>query len=609
MQAAPCSRSLHWPTLIYSKDTIPLPIYRLLVVSLITLWTVCPTVLHAAEQLQVKVRGVEGEVRENVESALSVPPGLVRDGKVDALWLQVYEKEAPDKVRTALQPFGYYKPEVRTALKKSNGESYRFEVDIKPGVPVRVVSVSIAMQGEGFEEESLNELVDEFPLYNGDILRHPTYEEAKAALRGRALALGYLDADFSVHEILISEEKTTASIQLVLDTGPRYLFGEATLPADTGYPRRFLKRYLAFRPGDAFSEEKIGETQLNFMNSDRFREIVVIAEKEKSADLRIPVAVQLRPSASQRLRVGVGYGTDTGARFTGNYRDLNLFRLGHELLLELYLAERLQGVGGGYTIPSSRGINSYTGVRVNFQREDTDTYTNRITSLEVSRSRNFGRGMLGMVYLELLHEDYTIGSDESSSILVLPGVRFSISRYDDMIRPTRGFRYSAEVRGTHQYLGSDTGFIQLMNDGSALFTLPWKMKFFVRGNVGLTVQDDPLEDLPASMRFYAGGDTSVRGYSYQSLGPRDADNNVVGGKNLLVGSVELERSLFADWGISAFFDTGNAFDSLTNIRLYSGAGVGLHYYTRVGAINLYFARQVGVRDPANHIHFTVGFEL
>jgi translocation and assembly module TamA len=118
-----------------------------------------------------------------------------------------------------------------------------------------------------------------------------------------------------------------------------------------------------------------------------------------------------------------------------------------------------------------------------------------------------------------------------------------------------------------------------------------------------------LSDLPPFVRFFAGGDTSVRGYSYQSLGPRDANGNVVGGKDLIVGGVELQRALFESWGVSAFFDTGNAFDSFNDIRLFSGTGIGLHYYTRIGAINLYVARQIGVPSPGYHIHFTMGFEL
>jgi translocation and assembly module TamA len=191
----------------------------------------------------------------------------------------------------------------------------------------------------------------------------------------------------------------------------------------------------------------------------------------------------------------------------------------------------------------------------------------------------------------------------------MPGLRFTDRHFDDIIRPTKGYRYSLELRGAHQYLGSDTGLIQLLADGNTITPLPWRLSLRTRAKVGLTAQNDPLSDLPPSIRFFAGGDTSVRGYSYQSLGPRDAAGNVTGGKNLLVGSIELERDLFSDWGVSVFFDTGNAFNDFTSIRLFSGAGVGAHYYTRIGSINLYLARQIGVPDPGYHVHFTLGFEL
>jgi translocation and assembly module TamA len=166
-----------------------------------------------------------------------------------------------------------------------------------------------------------------------------------------------------------------------------------------------------------------------------------------------------------------------------------------------------------------------------------------------------------------------------------------------------------EVRGAHQFLGSDTGLIQFLAEGSAIFPLPWRLSLFTRGKVGLTAQNDSLSDLPPSVRFFAGGDNSVRGYSYQSLGPRDATGRVVGGKDLLVGSLELHRAIFDNWGLSTFFDTGNAFNSFSSIRFFSGAGIGAHYYTRIGSINLYLARQIGVTDPAYHVHFTMGLEL
>ena len=103
----------------------------------------------------------------------------------------------------------------------------------------------------------------------------------------------------------------------------------------------------------------------------------------------------------------------------------------------------------------------------------------------------------------------------------------------------------------------------------------------------------------------------MRGYSYKSLAPRDASGKVVGGRQLLTGSIELERALFKDWGVSIFYDAGNAFNSFSSVSLFQGAGVGLHYYTSVGALNLSVARPLGGDNdnPSIHFHFTVGFEL
>ena len=178
-----------------------------------------------------------------------------------------------------------------------------------------------------------------------------------------------------------------------------------------------------------------------------------------------------------------------------------------------------------------------------------------------------------------------------------------------MIRPTQGFLYTGDLHGTHQVLGSDTYLLQFITSGSYILPLPWRLSVRARMTAGITIFSDALTDLPPSLRFFAGGDQSVRGYSYQSLAPLDAQGQVVGGKNLLTGSVELERAIFESWGVSVFYDAGNAFDSFNGLTLFQGAGVGLHYYTRVGALNLSLARQVGIDNPGYYIHFTVGFEL
>ena len=564
--------------------------------------------LHAAEPVDIVVIGIEGDALKNVQDALVLPAGLVHDGEVDRLWLDRFAQQAGDKTRSALEPFGYYNATV-TATVEPTGKQYRLMVKVLPGEPVRLSEVTVTLAGPGSGESDLKTLAAAFPLNKGDLLLHQRYEEAKGALKARALGLGYLDAEFSRHEIRISQPATTAVITLELMTGERYYFGITDIKGAPDYPDGFLRRHLTYTPGELFSYPELGETQRNFANSERFKEVVVTPHKETAEAYQVPVTVQLKQGPRISIRPGVGYGTDTGARFTVRYRDLNMFHLGHEFYSHLYVAERLQGLATGYIIPSSTDIRSSTTLQLNLQREETQTYTSRIVAVELDRNRSFDTGKLGTAYVKVQYEEYTVGLQESTSRLLLPGLRFTDNRYDNPIRPQKGFRYALDLHGTNQLLGSDTALVQILAEGGHLLPLPWRLSLHTRVKGGATLLNDPLVDIPPSLRFFTGGDQSVRGYSYKSLGPHDASGKVVGGKQLLTGSIELERALFKNWGVSVFYDVGNTFNSFTDVSLFKGAGVGLHYFTPVGALNLSLARPLGVEKPTTHFHFTVGFEL
>jgi translocation and assembly module TamA len=234
-----------------------------------------------------------------------------------------------------------------------------------------------------------------FPLAKGGVLLQQKYEEAKGALISRAQELGYLDADFSVHEIRIAQPTSTARIRLEMETGQRYFFAATRIEGAPGYPEAFLRRYLAFKPGEAFSYARLGETQLNFTNSERFREVNITPEKAKSREFRVPVLIQLKPGASRTLRQGIGYGTDTGGRFNVRYRDLNVLDRGHEFYSNLFIAERLQGLAIGYILPDSVDIRSSTVLQFNLQREDVSTYTSRLIALELDKTSASAKGNWG----------------------------------------------------------------------------------------------------------------------------------------------------------------------------------------------------------------------
>ncbi len=563
--------------------------------------------VSAAGPVEIVVRGLEGDPLTNVQKALALPYGLVQNGVVNTFWLDRFNAQIPDKVRVAVEPFGYYDAGIDTKIEKIAENNYRIVVSIDPGKPVRITDTAVALHGPGSEEKELIALIRVFPLHKGDVLLQKKYEEAKGTLKFKAVELGYLDADFSRHTIEIDPERSSARIDLDMETGPQYHFDGVRFEGAPHYPEQFLDRYVTFKPGDIFSYAKLGETQLNLINTDRFKQVFPVPEKEKARDERIPILIRLDEAPTKRLRPGVGYATDVGPRFSLEYRDMNMFERGHEFHSELNLSNRLQSLGAGYTIPDTKDINTSTGLQINLKRENVITYTNKAFSTEINRTTSFRRGRLGTAYLRFEREDATVGSEQVHSRLVVPGVRFSERRYDNLIRPVRGHHYTVDLRGTHQSIGSNTRFIQIVTEGNVLVPLPWRLSLFTRAKAGATFQNEPLSTLPLSYRFFAGGDVSVRGYAYQSLGPSDAAGTITGGRDILVGSIELDRALFRNWGVAAFYDAGNAFNSFTGIRLFQGAGVGARYYTLVGALRLDVARQIAVERPSYRVHFTLGF--
>jgi translocation and assembly module TamA len=510
-------------------------------------------------------------------------------------------------VATALAPFGYYSTVVTTSLKKIEGDRYRLEVKVVPGEPVRVYNLHLDIEGPGANVRKLRRVMNGFPLTRGDILRHDLYEEGKGALKSHAIDLGYLNAEFSRHEVRVHRGNRRATIELILDTGPRYNFGDIQMHGAPLYPERFLKRYLAFQKGEVFSFAQLGQTQLNFLDSDRFREVIVTPRKDRVQNLEVPVDITLVPSARRRLRPGIGYGTDTGPRLSLKYTDVNVYHLGHELKTELLIAQFQQSLIASYAVPSYRHIDSRTVFQVGFKREDIDTFESESLLAEVERVRSFGKGRLGSLYLQLLQEKSTIGEEENTSKMVLPGVRFSRRRYNDPVRPTDGYFFKLESRGGYEDIGSDTGLLQFLASANGIFSLPGRFSLFTRMEGATSLQNEPVRELPVSLRFFAGGDQSVRGYAYKSLGPEDDHGDVIGGKNLFVGSIELEKAIGKSWGVAAFYDAGNAFNSFSHFELYQGVGLGVRRYTVVGPLRIDVARQVGVSDPSFRLHVSIGF--
>ncbi len=562
-----------------------------------------------ADLVWVEVEGIEGENLKNVEAALRLPPGIVRDGAVDQELLMNFERGIPEKTQRALEPFGYYNAQVEVVKEAIAPEGSLIHVKVFLEDPIRIAGVHVRATGPGGQDLNVRKLLTSFPLRVGDVLNQVKYEKAKEEIKTTAQNLGYLGAEYTSHEIRLNRAERRAEITLILATGPKYRFGEVIWEGTRLYPISFLQRFVDFRPGDPYSYSRIYQTHLNLINSDRFASVNIQTDKEEARDGRVPVRIQVEPSAPKRLRPGIGYSTDFGARVMLRYQDVNAFHRGHEFNSDLSLAERRQAISSTYSLPGRGHIDNRTNLKFGFQRELLNPYDNVLWTLEGERAQSFGHGIVGSGYLQFRQENFTESGQKGSSSLIVPGLRLNQRRVDNLVRPRKGFQYHLDARGSGQVLGAETNFLQLLGNGNLLIPLTAKFSFIPRVQFGLTWQKDPLTDIPPSLRFYAGGDRSIRGYTYQSLGPKDASGNVIGGRHLLVGNLELEYMVTKSWGAAVFYDAGNAFNNFEDLTWAQGAGLGLRYYTPVGPIRVDLARQINVENPGYQLHISVGFSL
>jgi translocation and assembly module TamA len=209
--------------------------------------------------------------------------------------------------------------------------------------------------------------------------------------------------------------------------------------------------------------------------------------------------------------------------------------------------------------------------------------------------------------LDANRESFIVGEDIETSRSIVPAITFDQKSSDRDLFPRSGHRLGAELSGTDKSIGSTMSYVQ------AIAWLRWIRSFgdhtrlLARLNAGLTKSDD-FSELPPSVRFFAGGDESIRGFDYESLGPTDADGDVVGGDNLLVASIEYERHLKGNFYGAIFVDAGNAFNN-TDFKAEVGAGIGIKWRSPLGPIRLYLGYPVSQSDQSLRVHLRLGADL
>jgi translocation and assembly module TamA len=556
----------------------------------------------AAVSVDVRIDGVEGALRDNILSRLKIY--LHRDSRrLTDFEIRRLHRQAPADIEEALAPFGYYAPTVVGDLTQE-GEKWRAVYTVSKGEPVRVTMVRLEAEGPGQEEMAAGLKV--FPLDVGDVLDQSLYEKGKKELVRSALQTGFITARFTKQELRINREKKTGEVDLVLDTGPRYLFGQTSSSQEIIKPG-LLARYLPYKAGEPWTPARLYELQRILYATDFFSRVSVRGDFDAAQDLQIPVTVELEtPEHLNRYSFGVGYATDTGARTQFEWRNRLLNPSGHKARGSLQISEMENAASFRYDIP--RGdprFDTYVlGASYKDESwEDTDT---RLLSAGVSLDHGEPLFRYGLS-LEARDERYDVGATSGTSRLLMPGAHGAIIWTDNLLRTRNGLQIGVNLNGAAEAAGSDATFLQVVGSSKLILTPLTSWRVIGRGSLGATLVDS-IDDLPPSLRFYAGGDQSIRGYDYKELGTRDSSGTVVGGRYLVVGSAELERMINESWSVATFFDVGNAMDD-PEVDFEQGAGLGVRFRLPFGQVRVDLASAISEDGYPVRLHLSVGGDL
>jgi translocation and assembly module TamA len=422
----------------------------------------------------------------------------------------------------------------------------------------------------------------------------------------RALRNGYLDAELTIHTVEVDRRARTANIRLHLETGERYYFGAITVEQDAFAPE-FIQKFITLREGEPYSSDAILEQQNVLGDSDYFTEIYVQPRRDLAKGYVIPVEIVPVLRKPNKYSFGIGFSTDTGIRGSVGWERRRLNRQGHRVSASINLSGIGGGVGTRYRIPIRNPRDDEFNITAAYVVERPETRESRITQLGFARMIQRGHWRETLA-IDFQREDFEAGIQEDTTQVVVPSIDYTRRVPRRQLYVPKGHRITGTLRGAHDELFSNTTFAQTRVFTKWILPVGKRGRFLARGEAGYSAVDTVF-DLPASYRFYAGGDQSVRGYEFASLGPTDPLGQVIGGKHLIVGSVELEHRVVGKWSVAAFFDAGNAFNTLDDLEIAQGAGVGARWTSPIGQIRLDVASAISEPDQPWRIHISIGPDL
>lgn len=604
------------------------------------------TAVPAASEPTIIIRGADRSLDENLRAHLRVlsEPCSAEQRRLDRLLPEVTRD-----VERAAQALGYYQL-VQQAEFTAGSPCWSLNIEVTPGQPARFgppqINISpgqysgsiLLPDGEIGEIDLFARLLAESPVREGAQLLHSDYEDLKSSLSAVAVDQGYFAARFNRSELRVDLQRNIADVTIDFDPGPRYQFGTVNISPIDALSSRLIARYLPFVEGSPYSSDILIKLRESLNDSQYFSQVAVTPqlsmnlaegaagagnpEDRQQAGSRIggrgerlvPVTIELTPRARRSWSAGMGVSTDSGPRLTLAYQDHYFNRSGHRLKADAALSPTRQEPNLSYVIPMRNPATESLSISTGYLGQQIDTFNSDTYRVGVSYRSSVDAWLLGNEWLQNIYTNFQRENSEINDLreqsnLTISGINWSRTQSDDPIFPTRGWRLFGQVSGASNAFLSDLSFLQLHLAGKYIHPFG-RGRLLLRAEAATTMVD-ALEELPVTIRFFTGGDQTVRGYQFNSLGAVNELGEVIGGKHLLTGSAEYDFEVRPGWKMAVFYDVGNSFADFATIQLHKGAGVGVRWMSPIGPIRADLGLGFGssTEKDSFRLHITMGPDL
>lgn len=571
---------------------------------------------------EISFTGVYGELLTNVEHHVRLVKRL-RDKKAAPLLdgeRRRLESRVSFEIKQALEPFGYYNATVRESKinTQNNKGEFKYQYSITLNQAVKVAAVELRFNEEAMQQAEFTHWQARFPLEQGMLLNQARYDSAKKQLMANAIRLGYFDAQYTQSTIVINEARTSAKISLHFNSGKRYSISDVSINWNIagvndeknkrGIDPDILSSLFSVEKDQFYLADNLAKTQRSLLATPYFSSVDVRSDDRDQHNHTVPVTVNLTPSKRKAYNLAIGAGTDTGIRTSVGYENRRINRKGHHIHGRIGGSSIQKTAAINYRIPLARSAKDSLNFFASLNEETGDTRRFQTAKIGSEWTRKWDKSIIKFG-VTASREKFERVDDNAVSIerevdLLMPTFSWDRTKSDDLHFPLKGWSANLLLRGANESLGSDIDLVQAIFNGKVLRPLGagrLKLRVTLAGSL-----IDQFAALPESLGFLAGGDESIRGYSYESIGV-EKETLISVGKHLVVGSLEYEHPIKNGFALAGFVDMGDAFDNRIDYK--RGAGIGLRWRLPFGALRLDAASALDLDGQPFRLHFSFGTDL